>query len=364
MRRADFRLVAVLAMTAYAVAVVVVALLALRSTPDAAASGMHAAPAVSATASPDVELVSVDVEQGATAEMIARRLVDSGAIADGDRFTLLLHFTGIAAELKAGPYDFAPGTPAIEVIRRMRAGETSERLIAIPEGRRVEEVGLLLVDAGVVSWLEWLDAIEEPWTHPVLEGRPEGVGLNGYLFPASYPFSRTTTAEEAVTAMLDSLQAALDSDPTLRADIDASGMTLYEVLTLASIVEREAVVKEERPVIASVFLNRLRDGIALQADPTVQYAITEQSGSETSEWWKVELTVDDLAFDSPYNTYLYPGLPPGPIANPGLDAIVAVVRPADTNYFYFVARGDGSHVFAETLEEHNANVAQYRDGGE
>ena len=360
MRRADLRLAGLLAMAAYAVVVAAVAVLALRSTPDAAASGVPDPPAVSATAAPDAELVSVDVEQGATADMIARQLLDAGAITDAERFTLLLRFTGIGAELKAGPYDFAPGTPAIEVIRRMRAGETSERLVAIPEGRRVEEVGLLLVDEGIVSWLEWLDAIEEPWTHPVLDGRPEGAGLNGYLFPASYPFNRTTTAEEAVTAMLDSLEAALDQDPTLRADIEASGMTLYEVLTLASIVEREAVVKEERPVIASVFLNRLQDSIPLQADPTVQYAITEQSGSATSDWWKVELTVDDLAFDSPYNTYLYPGLPPGPIANPGLDAITAVVRPAETDYLYFVARGDGSHAFAETLEEHNANVAEYR----
>jgi UPF0755 protein len=133
------------------------------------------------------------------------------------------------------------------------------------------------------------------------------------------------------------------------------------VITLASIVEREAVVASERPLIAAVFLNRLRAGIPLQADPTVQYAIAADPASvATYGWWKKELTLDDLKVDHPYNTYVHAGLPPGPIASPGLDAVEAVVRPASTNYLFFVSRNDGTHVFAETLEEHERNVAQYQ----
>jgi UPF0755 protein len=134
-----------------------------------------------------------------------------------------------------------------------------------------------------------------------------------------------------------------------------------QVVALAGIVEREAVVAAERPIIASVFQNRLREGIALQADPTVQYAITEDSASVALYgYWKAELTVDDLAFDSLYNTYVYAGLTPGPIANPGLDAIQSVIRPAQTQFLYFVAKGDGTHAFAETLDEHLANIERYQ----
>ncbi|HWQ28370.1 MAG TPA: endolytic transglycosylase MltG, partial [Dehalococcoidia bacterium] len=142
-------------------------------------------------------------------------------------------------------------------------------------------------------------------------------------------------------------------------------LTPWQVVTLASIVEREARVPEERPLIASVFLNRLRLGIPLQADPTVQYALANDPANvEAFGYWKSELTVDDLRLDSPYNTYVYVGLPPGPICNPGLDAIRAVLRPAQTNYLFFVAKPDGSHAFAETLEEHERNVAQYQGGSE
>jgi UPF0755 protein len=134
-----------------------------------------------------------------------------------------------------------------------------------------------------------------------------------------------------------------------------------QALTLASIVEREAQTPSERPIIASVFLNRLKVGISLQADPTVQYAVAKNAESVSQyTYWKNDLTVDDLKIDSPYNTYVNAGLPPGPIANPGLASIQAVVRPARTNYLFFEAKGDGTHVFAETLEEHLRNVEKYR----
>lgn len=138
-------------------------------------------------------------------------------------------------------------------------------------------------------------------------------------------------------------------------------MSVYQAVTLASIVEREAVIPDERPLIASVFLNRLRKGMYLNADPTVQYALGYQKQGHT--WWKRPLLLEDLDVDSPYNTYRHPGLPPGPICNPGLDSLKAVANPAHTDYYYFVANdvaGDGSHVFAKTLEEHQANIKKYR----
>jgi UPF0755 protein len=139
------------------------------------------------------------------------------------------------------------------------------------------------------------------------------------------------------------------------------GLTVHQVVTIASIIEREAVVPEERPIMAQVFLRRLREGIPLGADPTVQYAVAEDPASVAAYgYWKTELTRNDLEIDSPYNTYQNRGLPPGPISNPRVDSILAVLNPADTNYLYFVAKPDGSHAFASTLEEHQNNIEMYQ----
>jgi UPF0755 protein len=196
--------------------------------------------------------------------------------------------------------------------------------------------------------------------HDFLADRPEGVtSLEGFLFPDTYEFPSDATARDVIARMLDTFGQRFT--PELREQARAQGLTVYQAVTLASIVEREAVLPEERPIIASVFLNRLRAGMHLNADPTVQYALGYQG--EGHGWWKRPLLLEDLEVDSPYNTYRHVGLPPGPICNPGLAALEAVVNPADTRYLYFVANdvaGDGSHVFAETLEEHNANIAKYR----
>jgi UPF0755 protein len=166
-------------------------------------------------------------------------------------------------------------------------------------------------------------------------------------------------AEEVVETFLEAFDQNLSLD--LRGEATTAGLSLHTVVTIASIVEREAMMPEERPIIAQVFLKRLLLGQILAADPTVQYALANDPASvESYGYWKQELTEADLSVVSPYNTYLNRGLPRGPIANPGLDAITAVIRPADTNYFYFVAKPDGSHAFAETLEEHLQNIDKYR----
>ena len=362
MRRRDPYAISFVAMAAWAVVVGIVILGFLRDSQGEAATdvGADELGPVSVRGGPqlDVDPIVVIIEPGTGAEAIVAQLVARGVLADAARFEALLDYSGVGPQLKAGRYEFAPRSPASEVIRRLRLGQTDERFFTVVEGTRIEEIGTKMVIQGIATPDEWEAVLALSRREPLLADRPEGASLQGYLFPASYPLRNETTAASLVDAMIAALGEALG--PELRADLAASELTLHEVLTLAAIVEREAVLREERPIVASVFLNRLAEGIKLDADPTVQFAITEGAEGEPADgWWKIELTLDDLAFESPYNTYLTAGLPPGPIANPGIEAIRAVLRPAETEYFYFVATGDGSHAFAETLEEHQENVERY-----
>jgi UPF0755 protein len=331
--------------------------MAVRGSPAAVVNALEdSTPEARAAVGPPVTFM---VDEGASAEDIAGELEESGVISDRRRFEVLLNLIGGGAELDAGCYVFAEDTPAAEVVLRLRSGLTSLRSVPIPEGRRVEEVGASFVEAGITTAELWQQAVAAA-PRDVLPEIPPGDSLNGYLFPATYPIECNADAALTVEAMLQAF--ANQVTPELVEEAKGQGLSLHEVITLASIVEREAAVREEQPVIASVFLNRLAEGMPLQADPTVQYAIATANPPQGDEgWWKQGLTEEDLAFDSPYNTYVYPGLPPGPIANPGIDAITAVIRPAQTDYLYFVATGDGSHAFAATLAEHNANVEQYQN---
>lgn len=316
------------------------------------------APGVRGAPAGEAELITITVEPGDGVETITNLLVEAGVVDSAERFRTLLLLTGVGTELRADTYQFAPNSPSAEVIRQLRTGVARERFFVVHEGLRVEEIGAALVSLGLATAEEWEEALAQARSEEILDGRPRGAGLNGYLFPAAYPIDIDSTAESLLEAMIAGLDEAFDQ--VLRGRLALSSMTLHEVLTLASIVERETLLRDELPVVASVFLNRLEAGVKLDADPTVQFAITTTGSDEPAAgWWKVGLTLDDLAFQSPYNTYLVAGLPPGPIASPGLAAIEAVLNPADTDYFYFVARGDGSHAFAETLAEHNENVAQY-----
>lgn len=356
MRGRDPLPLALALMALYTLAVGVALALALRGSPEAVAGDLVGGPQLAAR--PAAQTVTVRVESGIAAAEIARELGAAGVIADERGFNLLLELTGWGPELRAGRYEFETGTPALEVIRRLREGLTNERLFTVREGLRLEEIGELLEDQGIASGDDWEQALRGPRPEAILTERPEGASLLGYLLPASYPLDARTTADDLVAAMIGALAEALSGE--LLAEAGASGYSLHELLALASIVEKEAAVPEEQPVIASVFLNRLELGMALQADPTVQFAAAS-SESGAGGWWP-EIFEADLERDSPYNSYLYPGLPPGPIANPGIGAIIAVIRPASTDNLYFVARCDGSerHDFAETLEQHIVNAARCR----
>lgn len=315
-------------------------------------------PRVEAIDPEDDAPVLFTVSEGDSAATIGDALEEQGIVRSGRLFEVVVALNGVGSDLEAGEYEFDKGMAAFEVVHRIAEGRTASRVVTVPEGLRVEEIGELLEANGVTTKAEFLTAlVKSEYGEPFLQ-QVATDDLQGYVFPAGYEFNRSTTADQVVATMLRGFQTNVFDAVSL----EGQGMSFHEVVTLASIVEREAATAEERPIIASVFLNRLRLGIPLQADPTVQFAVaTDPASVEQYGYWKRELTLDDLTIDSAYNTYVYGGLPPGPIANPGLDSVLAVVRPAATNYLFFVAKADdGTHVFAETLEEHQANVDMYQ----
>ncbi len=305
--------------------------------------------------------VTITVSKGESATDIGNALAAAGVVRSSRLFEVLVGITGVQNALEAGEYQFEPGLPAIEVVRRIAEGKTASRQVTIPEGLRVEQVGELLEKNKIVSKQDFVAAlVKSRYNVPFLAQVP-GDDLEGFVFPASYAFSPNESATQVVQAMLQAFQDHVAD----KIQLEGQNLTLAEVVTLASIVEREAATPSERPVIASVYLNRLRAGIPLQADPTVQFALASDPANVAKYgYWKKALTLGDLKFASPYNTYVHGGLPPGPIANPGLASIEAVIRPAHTDYLFFVAKGDGTHVFAKTLSEHLKNVEKYQPYGQ
>ena len=353
-----------LAMVVYALLVGVIGASRLRATPGAVAGEVRERLA-STVGLPSEEMVEVTIDPGTGAPEIAVALASAGVIEDASTFMTLLGLTGVAAELQAGRYEFPLDTPASEVIRRLREGPPQDVLLTIREGLRVEELVEILIDEGIGSREEIEAALALDWSDvvPALAERPEGANLLGYLLPASYVVTADTTAETFIEAMLTAFEEQVTEE--IRAAAEAQGLSLHQLLTLASIVEREAVWPDEKALIASAFANRLEIGQSLDADPTVQFALTVADGGEESitehGYWKSPLFLDDLDVTSPYNTYRNPGLPPGPIASPGIGAIEAAANPAESEFIYFVAAPecDGRHRFAETFDQHLVNVEAF-----
>ena len=304
---------------------------------------------------------SVTIVQGDSAAAIGRRLLNSRAIESQSRFELLALLLGWESRLEPGSYSFEAGLTTFEILRRIHFGETSPLRVVIPEGLRVEQVTERLTQAGVIDRDAFAAALEaaadDTAAGSLAAQRPAGASLEGYLFPSAYFFPLGTTAEDALQLMLQRFNDSIT--PQLLEQINGSGRSLHEILTIASIIEREVVEDSERVLVSAVIWNRLAAGMPLQMDSTVQYAVgTEQ------EWWKRDLTNEDLAVESAYNTYVVSGLPPTPIASPGLASIEAAANPASVPYLFFFARGDGTHAFAVTYEEHQANIERYRGGSE
>ena len=292
----------------------------------------------------------VEIPPGAGSAEIRRRLIDAGVVSDETVFRAALWWTGAARRLKAGEYRFdAPMTP-IEVIGKLDRGDVYTRRITFPEGLTIREMAAVFEQRGFGPAADFVAAAGNAALVGELD--PGAGDLEGYLFPDTYSIPRGMAAQAMVAAMVQRFKATYDE--SMRARAAAEGLTTRQVVTLASLVEKETGQPDERPTIAAVYRNRLRIGMPMQADPTVVYALAKASRYDGN------IRREDLAFDSPYNTYKYPGLPPGPIAAPGKAALAAVLAPAPVNYLYFVSRNDGSHVFAETLTEHNANVYEHQ----
>lgn len=309
----------------------------------------------------DGEKQVVTVPPGSTAAEIGTVLQQRGLVRSGLLFRLAVDQAGVGSSLAAGDYELSRSMSTAEIIQVLAHGQVKRGLVAtIPEGWRSEQIADRLEANGVSSRDEFLRAIAAPVSVPgvAVLGDPMPQRLEGYLFPDTYEVPARVSGTRAAELMVRMFQQRLGS--ALRAG--DSSLTPFQVLTLAAIVEREAKVPAERATIASVYLNRLSSSLPLQADPTVQYAVASRDGASAAAYgyWKTALTEADLGVDSPYNTYVYPGLPPGPICNPGEASVRAVLQPAHTAYLYFVAQTDGSgtHLFARTLDEHNANVAR------
>ncbi|MGE5485085.1 MAG: endolytic transglycosylase MltG [Ignavibacteriales bacterium] len=307
-------------------------------------------------ASPDpVAPEIIEIPQGTTAAGVAEILHSRGLIRNTLLFRLLAEYKGLDGKLRAGEYEISPAMSALEILQHLVSGPILTHPFTVREGLTVEQIADSLAAQGVVNRESFLKAARDPALAKGLI--PAGANvkepLEGYLFPETYRVRKGTTEAEIASIMLKRFRQVFS--PEFEARAAELGMTVHQVVTLASIIEKEAMVDSERAIISGVFHNRLRIGMKLDADPTVRYALGKFNGPV--------LTADTKA-SSPYNTYRNPGLPPGPIAAPGAASIRAALYPAETKYFYFVAKNDGTHQFSVTLRDHINAINRYKPYGQ
>jgi len=288
----------------------------------------------------------VSIEPGTGANQILQTLQKEGVLADAKlaRF-YLVYFMGDPA-LQAGDYSFSGPLSTPEVLAKLTRGQVVTASVTLVEGLTLEETAEKLEQAGLGEREVFLDLLRSPELIADLD--PEAPDLEGYLFPETYSFARHSDEQTVVATLVKTFRQRWEKQ--IRPLAGDGARSLREIVTLASIVEKEAQVPSERPLIAGVYLNRVRQHIGLMADPTVIYALKRLNR------WNGNIRRSDLQIDSPYNTYRHAGLPPGPICSAGLASLEAAADPADVPYLYFVSRNDGTHVFASTLQEHNRNV--------
>jgi UPF0755 protein len=306
------------------------------------------------------EEVRFVIERGSHSSRIAEDLEAQGLIRDAKVFRLYLRYKGEGTRFQAGEYLLRPGMELDEMIEKFNNGDIFRepvRRLTIPEGRTLEQITDMLSQSGIIDRTVFRRLLADPSLYDgtlaaqIPPDRAYKQPLEGYIFPITYEFPVSWTSEQIVVHMLEELERQLDNLPAdWREQLDKLNLSFHDVLTVASLIEREVVVDEERPIVAGVIYNRLKNNYPLQIDATVQYALDQP---------KERLLHEDLEVDSPYNTYKHVGLPPGPIASPGLASIEAALYPADTTYMFYVTKKDGSseHYFAETYEEHLANIA-------
>jgi len=307
-------------------------------------------------ANPHASPIPFEVELGQSPTQITQQLQQNGLISNAEALLNYLIYKGLDTTIQAGNYELTPQMTAIQIAHALQDATPTKITFNVLPGWRLEEIAASMETSGLeITAQDFLNAAYNPPEDiPLAQFILPNHSLEGFMFPGTYQIPRQSNADELVAFLSNNFITQIDSE--LIHAFQQRGLNLYQAVTLASIIQREAVVEKEMPIIASVFYNRLAADMRLESDPTVQYAIGYDPAGKT--WWKNPLTKEDLKVDSPYNTYLYKGLPPGPISNPGLEALSAVAHPADTPYYYFRAKCDGSgeHFFAETFDEHLENA--------
>ncbi len=297
------------------------------------------------------------IEMGESVNSIALNLENEGLIRDAGAFRLFLIYSGLDVGIQAGEYSLSPALNAVQIAHALQDSTPTEITFGVLPGWRLEEIAAALPTSGLdIKPADFLQAAKDPTEDEIPANVKKIRSLEGFLYPDEYKLKRESTVKDLIAAMVGRFNETIT--PDLIKAYEREGLDLTQAVTLASIVQREAVVPEEQPMIASVFLNRLQNNMKLDSDPTVQYALGFNNAQNT--WWTNPLTADDLQIPSSYNTYLNGGLPPGPISNPNASVLQAVAYPAKTPYYYFRARCDGSgrHLFAKTYEEQLQNACQ------
>lgn len=296
------------------------------------------------------ENIYMVVKPGTTASEISDRLMQLGVIDSRLRFWWLMKLQGDASQFKTGTYAFTPHMDEQAVLDKLVAGDTTVVKFTIPEGFGIKEIAKRLADEGLVDEQEFLAEAKDFAPYDYMKKRPNvRYAAEGYLFPDTYVIHSDVSAEGIMKMMAEDFDTRLT--PALRQQAAAKGLSIHDLITLASLVEKEARYDEDRPIIAQVFFKRLQMGMPLQSDTTLQYLMAGP---------KEDVSIEDTKIDSPYNTYQHEGLPPGPIASPGMKSILAVLNPANTDYLYFVADRQGHNHYSQTYDEHLAIVEQVR----
>lgn len=290
----------------------------------------------------------IEIQKGTGLYQIANMLKDARLIRSTTAFIVFARAKNVAHKIKAGEYEFTSSMPAYVILDKLVRGEVVGHVVVVPEGFTMGQIADAIVDAKVPKGKKFLDAAADRELLSSL--KIPGATAEGYLFPETYNLTRSMSEKEILTLMVNEFWRRVP--PELIESGRKAGLDLNRMITLASMIEKEAKIKEEKPLISAVFHNRLKKGMRLQCDPTVIYGVKDYNG--------VILKSHLRNKKNPYNTYVIYNLPPGPIANPGLDSIMAAVNPAPVDYLYFVSRNDGSHQFSATLSHHNSAVAKFR----
>ena len=303
---------------------------------------------ISHPAGESTQAIAISISPGATLKQISSELESHKLIRSASAFRLLANIRKKQIHIQVGEYELNQSMLPMDILKAVTSGKTVLHPVTIPEGYRITEIAKLLAEKISINKKEFIKETRSKDLIKTLNITSDS--LEGYLFPETYHFSKHTPEQKIVQAMLNTFKQRITNRNILD-QIQKSDMSLHEVITLASLIEKETGMNDERKHISSVFHNRLHRNMRLQTDPTVIYAIEEFDGN---------IRKKDLNIDSPYNTYRYKGLPPGPIANPGIKSIVAALNPIRSNHLYFVSRKDGSHHFSSNLREHNRAVQKYQ----